>query len=604
MDRLDGMSEQEADWYTALVLCALEQTGNDLGAALEVADTALHEHPDQYARGGWLVPLQYGWEDMGLYNGGPKHRYKGTPPDKGNRYQNTPPGSRGKGKETAPAAPKPAPQPKAPRAPKKPPAPTALDMHAYLSSLDPGSMDNAAMGELAEKLASMTSADRANLKRSLGVRVNAPVSVLGQAVLAKARELVAAGGKSPEPIPTGRPQPKPPEPGFTGVDSLGHHWQDGKLVPDKEKPKPEKKPADKKSRKLTPQESRGLRQVLQGADISKAEAFAQKLEGMSDAHAQHAWINSGLKLKGVKQFDPKTGAEAAEALRHTVAYHAWVAEKVPSGKEREAAIRAFPHLAHLGDKLAIRDLDSLEAKKHIYHLSLLPETALKSLAENGLKGIYVGSVPMTQLDHNQKMAGMRPRGWDEGDTWDMVAGCYNHWKKEVTAGVGQEGTTSLLLHETGHSYGDVLGWNADAGLKTHHERLHPKLQKYLQQGGPGGRVGCEELLAESIADYYIKGRAGAVETYDEGYISWLEQGPLAGQKAGGQYASTAAKERQSADTQTGGSGRDTGRRDGGDRTGQSGVQGVAGRPGATGGGGEDDSGNLSPQSDLPRSWRR
>lgn len=33
-----------------------------------------------------------------------------------------------------------------------------------------------------------------------------------------------------------RPVPEPPEPGFTGVDTLGRHWQDGKLVPGEEEP--------------------------------------------------------------------------------------------------------------------------------------------------------------------------------------------------------------------------------------------------------------------------------------------------------------------------------------------------------------------------------
>lgn len=351
-----------------------------------------------------------------------------------------------------------------------------------------------------------------------------------------------AGGEPPQPEPPkDRPQPKPPGPGFTGVDSLGRHWVNGKLVPGKEEPRDT---AGKRSRKFTTQELRKLKGALTGDVAAElAERVVDRLGSMSDEHALHAWRNTTRYQYGVKHFEPRTAGEVAEAVRHIVQYHTFMRAEIPAGQERAAAIKAFPPLSQVGERLNIHDLRSKEARTNIYHLSLMSESLSKALVEHGLQGYYVGSEPITGLDSKQDLKGVQPRGWGEGDTWDQVAGGYDRDQQIVLAGKGRSASQSLMLHEAGHGVGHLLGWNDAPELLEHHRRLYDKLGGYFRQGGPGGYSGTSELLAESLAIYHVKGRDWAAAHYDEPFVVWLEQGPLSGKHARENDASATAGKR-------------------------------------------------------------
>ena len=100
----------------------------------------------------------------------------------------------------------------------------------------------------------------------------------------------------------------------------------------------------------------------------------------------------------------------------------------------------------------------------------------------------------------------RPRGWPAGSTWRQVGGGYNATPNIAASSPGRRsGSQSTILHELGHSIGDSQGLNLDAEkpLRAAQSRNFSKLRSYYRQGGKGGAVGSQELLAESTA-YYFK----------------------------------------------------------------------------------------------------
>ncbi len=54
----------------------------------------------------------------------------------------------------------------------------------------------------------------------------------------------------------------------------------------------------------------------------------------------------------------------------------------------------------------------------------------------------------------EDLAEEQPRGWAEGDTWQMVEGCYCPVGGIVVSGVGETDRMHVFLHELGHAYSD------------------------------------------------------------------------------------------------------------------------------------------------------
>lgn len=106
--------------------------------------------------------------------------------------------------------------------------------------------------------------------------------------------------------------------------------------------------------------------------------------------------------------------------------------------------------------------DSEVARIHLTDLEMFDEKAHVTLREHFASkpggGFYVGDKAMPELDNQGHLAGQRPRGWAEGQTWDNVPGGYSPSQKVCACGGGGKGhgATSLALHEASHALDHAL----------------------------------------------------------------------------------------------------------------------------------------------------
>jgi hypothetical protein len=162
------------------------------------------------------------------------------------------------------------------------------------------------------------------------------------------------------------------------------------------------------------------------------------------------------------------------------------------------------------------------ADLHIKHLSLIPKHLSEKLESLGVKVYINNDKTIPDMDEMSDLKGVRPRGWDEGMTWDIVPGAYDPRKKYVLAGHGDHGSCSAVLHEYGHAIGHLMQLDNSPQLISIHSKNYAKLPKYLRQDGPGGQAGRQELLAEGFAEVLIDRRM-AVIYYGSEFVEWVEK---------------------------------------------------------------------------------
>lgn len=174
----------------------------------------------------------------------------------------------------------------------------------------------------------------------------------------------------------------------------------------------------------------------------------------------------------------------------------------------------------LGDTLHVSDINTKTVKLHLEDLRLLPEGLLNHAKGKGVS-IHLGDVTMPSLNSNQEYKGVRPRGWAEKDTWDKVPGAYNAKAKSVSAGAGRHGSVSPALHEFFHGIGHVAEFDDHPKMLAIHKKIYSKLPPYLQQGGPGGSAGSQELFAEGAA-HLLKDRNKAISLYGAAFAKFID----------------------------------------------------------------------------------
>lgn len=147
-------------------------------------------------------------------------------------------------------------------------------------------------------------------------------------------------------------------------------------------------------------------------------------------------------------------------------------------------------------------------------LTLFPVHALQILLQQGTR---VKVCRNSVTDYRTDLAGVRPRGWPPGSTWDSVPGLNSSDDNEVVIAVIGHGTPAgphvpatgeghgshnLVVHEAAHAIDHnapgtrrsdeadfVNARNADSGTLSAYE-------------GQAGQAGREETYAESAARYY------------------------------------------------------------------------------------------------------
>jgi len=176
-----------------------------------------------------------------------------------------------------------------------------------------------------------------------------------------------------------------------------------------------------------------------------------------------------------------------------------------------------------GSSLKILNADSLAVKEHLEHLSFLPENFIELMKIKGLK-VKIGDADVIDLSNDERLRTNQPRGWEGKSVgWQGVPGMYYTAESTVYAGNGfhGNGSRSLALHEYGHGVGDKLGLDNSQDAIDAHARLYEKLLPYLQQDGPGGFAGRQELIAESFAEVLTMPKAEFVNKYDEAWHMFL-----------------------------------------------------------------------------------
>lgn len=154
----------------------------------------------------------------------------------------------------------------------------------------------------------------------------------------------------------------------------------------------------------------------------------------------------------------------------------------------------------LGDNLIIVDSESPIIKKHLEELQLFSKDILTKLKNSGTKW-FIGDRPITELNSNQHLKGVEPRGWPEGSTWEMVGAMYASIRNEACIGSGRSGSKSSIGHETGHAIMEkLIDMNTFTNIDFIHKKYFDKFYPFYQTGGRLSNAGAEEMFAESVAN--------------------------------------------------------------------------------------------------------
>lgn len=157
-------------------------------------------------------------------------------------------------------------------------------------------------------------------------------------------------------------------------------------------------------------------------------------------------------------------------------------------------------------------------QQHLGDLREIPDGWQRALVDNGTV-IDVGNTTVTGFPSHAHLAGVRPRGWPEGRTWDEVPGLYDPSANRVVLGRGRHGTGSLAKHETGHALDVALGSRGRDASKTgefvhtygvvkeHRAAQGGRINPYYLQAGDAGR---EEMWAEAAGRYLAADRDAAL----------------------------------------------------------------------------------------------
>jgi Anthrax toxin lethal factor, N- and C-terminal domain len=169
-------------------------------------------------------------------------------------------------------------------------------------------------------------------------------------------------------------------------------------------------------------------------------------------------------------------------------------------------------------------------------LERMPVGALQIMTNNKTKVIACRD---NITDYRTDLKGVQPRGWDPGDTWDIVPGVFSGDKNEVviaTIGHGTaagahvpatgegHGSSNLTIHESFHAVDLGAGGtsrSSEADFVTARTADLATLDTYEGQAGTAGQ---EETYAESAARYY-SGDATDAATHPNLHDFWDKHPP-------------------------------------------------------------------------------
>ena len=189
----------------------------------------------------------------------------------------------------------------------------------------------------------------------------------------------------------------------------------------------------------------------------------------------------------------------------------------PSAKELQARQTVITAVSQKGGTADDNDV-ALVGKE----FEKLPSALLKLLETSGMK---ITACRGSVTDHMTELAGVQPRGWPDGMTWDSVPGCYSPSTKQIlvatkghSTGAPEvpktgdgHGSANLALHEGGHA----INLSQDPMLASAGEftgARTPDLEGITAYEKQAGNAGLDETFAESSARYFSGDPASAEST--------------------------------------------------------------------------------------------
>lgn len=284
-------------------------------------------------------------------------------------------------------------------------------------------------------------------------------------------------------------------------------------------PKPKTKPTPTGGGELSP----AVR-----SPVKKKSTPARKTAKKSPSGASSAQKKPTTKVT-TRPATPKSAARPP-ALRHPRA-KGDLPHGAVRGAEAAAVMAEFPALKELGNFLRVDDYSNQHVRKQVADIASLPPPILQHLAE-AVDDIHVSTKNITDLGRSGHMArskGERPRGWEEGETFEQTAGVYIKSRREVlvsaplTAGYD----SSVVLHEIGHAIDGPMPDNQvsrtpefesawkDFTSGNYVNSRHP----YFNQEYPAG---AEETFAEAFSLYFGRNKSEAVKHFGPRVVELLE----------------------------------------------------------------------------------
>jgi len=152
-----------------------------------------------------------------------------------------------------------------------------------------------------------------------------------------------------------------------------------------------------------------------------------------------------------------------------------------------------------------------DAEAVAQELAHMPVEDLRKLER---QGIDVIATQDSITSYRTDLAGVTPRGWPPGSTWDQVPGAYTPDRREVVVGTiadangnrivpptnSSHGSHSLVLHEAAHGLDHAHNYPSTGDVfSTAHSLDSSNLTSYQNQAG---NAGLSEAFAEQYAEKY------------------------------------------------------------------------------------------------------
>lgn len=192
---------------------------------------------------------------------------------------------------------------------------------------------------------------------------------------------------------------------------------------------------------------------------------------------------------------------------------------------RDRPLAVYGDLMHISadDQATFRHLADLElvpAELHAIVARSMQHDRLRQAAHGGGKGtgVWLGSKPVSELDHAEDLADKRPRGWGENDTWGDVDGAFRSHSNTLIAGVSKQSQRrgehgQPALHEFGHALDNAVG-----DLLRQDDLNAPR----VASEDPAWVAIWKQVVAAApdMNPYFRQASGGAEEMWAEAFAEW------------------------------------------------------------------------------------